>query len=300
MEYYINPANFNPAFSVPSAVVDRHIKFAKAEHIRILLYLLKNMSEDLTEAYIASELSTTEYEVREAMLYWADAGILMPKNPVGSNIESAPKAVVQNVKPTRSDVAKRGLEDPKIQFLLSQAQIKFGRNLKNNEASTLVWLYDDQGLDVSLILLIIQYAATKNKLNIRFVESTAVDWVNRGIDNITDADAELKRLSLGEQCWKTVSAAFGLEKRKPSKNETEKSLLWVDEWKLSKEMLSAAYDACIDAKSKFSFPYVSSILENWHKKGYEKPEDIEKKTEQKKTGAAYDLDLFEKMLNSKD
>lgn len=299
MDYYLNPANFNSAFSVPSAVVDRHLKFAKAEHVKILLYLLKNMSDDLSEATIASELSVSEYEVGEALLYWADAGILMPKVPFERPKETEKKAVIKNAKPTRNDVARRGLEDPKIQFMLREAQIKFGRNLKNNETSTLVWLYDDQGLDVSLILLIIQYAAGRNKLNVRFVESVAVDWVNKGIDNITDADAELRRITAGEQAWKTVSAAFGLESRKPSKNEAEKSLIWVDEWHISGEMLSAAYDACIDAKSKFSFPYVEKIIESWHKKGYKTPDDIEKKKVEKKNGA-YDLDLFEKMLNSKD
>lgn len=299
MDYYLNPANFNSAFSVPSAVVDRHLKFAKAEHVKILLYLLKNMSDDLSEATIASELSVSEYEVGEALLYWADAGILMPKVPLERPKETEKKAVIKNAKPTRNDVARRGLEDPKIQFMLREAQIKFGRNLKNNETSTLVWLYDDQGLDVSLILLIIQYAAGRNKLNMRFVESVAVDWVNKGIDNITDADAELRRITAGEQAWKTVSAAFGLESRKPSKNEAEKSLMWVDEWHISGEMLSAAYDACIDAKSKFSFPYVEKIIESWHKKGYKTPDDIEKKKVEKKNGA-YDLDLFEKMLNSKD
>lgn len=299
MDYYLNPANFNSAFSVPSAVVDRHLKFAKAEHVKILLYLLKNMSDDLSKSTIASELSVSEYEVGEALLYWADAGILMPKVHSETPKETEKKAVIKNAKPTRNDVARRGLEDPKIQFMLREAQIKFGRNLKNNETSTLVWLYDDQGLDVSLILLIIQYAAGRNKLNMRFVESVAVDWVNKGIDNITDADAELRRITAGEQAWKTVSAAFGLESRKPSKNEAEKSLMWVDEWHISREMLSAAYDACIDAKSKFSFPYVEKIIENWHKKGYKTPDDIEKKKVEKKNGA-YDLDLFEKMLNSKD
>ena len=48
--------------------------------------------------------------------------------------------------------------------------------------------------------------------------------------------------------------------------------------------------------------YVSKILENWHEKGYKTPDDIEEKKKNDNTEsesfATYDLDLFEKMINS--
>lgn len=301
MNYYINPASFSSVFTVPSQVADRHLKFAKAEHIKILLYILKNMSEEIPDEQTAENCGVSEYEVKEALLYWADAGILVPKESPAPLKETSVKTVTQDIKPSRTDVARRGAEDPKIRFLLRETQIKLGRNLKTNETKTLVWLYDDEGLDVSLILLIVQYAAQHGKANIRFIESVAVDWINKGIDNMTDADEELRRMAIGEQAWRVVSSAFGIEKRKPSKKETEASVLWVDEWGISREMLTAAYEACVDAKSKFSFAYASKIIESWHQKGYKTPADIEKKaTEEKKSSGAYNLDLFEEMLNSKD
>ena len=67
-------------------------------------------------------------------------------------------------------------------------------------------------------------------------------------------------------------------------------------------MLKAAYDACVDGISEFSMPYVSTIIEKWHKNGYKKPQDINgaDKPKQQESFAAYDIDLFEKMLNTKD
>ena len=69
-------------------------------------------------------------------------------------------------------------------------------------------------------------------------------------------------------------------------------------------MLKAAYDACIDSKTKLSFAYVAKIIEVWHKDGITSPEQITtKKTkakQQDKNGyAGYDLDLFEKMMKEK-
>ena len=64
-------------------------------------------------------------------------------------------------------------------------------------------------------------------------------------------------------------------------------------------MLKLAYDTCVDSKSKFSFPYVAKIIENWHNNGYKTPNDI-KDDKPKNNTATYDIDLYEKMLNSKD
>ena len=304
MDYYINPANFMSVFTVPSIVADRYLKLAKAEHVKVLLYIMRNMSAEISVEDTAENTDVSVYDVKEALLYWADAGILLPKEqPVAVKTpEPEVKMVTRAERPSRQDIARRGMEDEKIQYLLREAQMKLGRILKSNETQSLVWLYDDQGLDVSLILMIIQYAVEKNKANIRFIESTAVDWINNGIDTITLADEELRKMAMGEQAWSVVSACFGLDKRKPSKKETELSLKWIEEWKLSREMLIAAYEECVNAKSKFSMQCTAKILENWYNKGYKTPEDIEKKPKPQKENdiSAYDLDLYEKMMSSKD
>lgn len=300
MNYYINPSVFSAVFTVPTAVVDEHLKLAKGEHIKVLLYIMRNMTSEISASQISAATGISSYDVDEALIYWAEAGILASKDAEVNLKKQKTKTQNYTEKPGRTDVAKRGAEDPKIKFLLGETQQRLGRNLKTNETSTLVWLYDDQGLDVSLILMIIQYAVAHNKANIRFIETTAMDWVNKGIDNIAAADDELRRLAMGEQAWNVVQKAFGMERRKPSIKEIELSLLWVDEWKLSSKMLMAAYEACVDAKSKFSIAYIAKILENWHKKGWNSPEDIKDTPKNDDGYAAYDIDLFEKMLNSKD
>lgn len=300
MNYRINPTVFSAVFTVPTAVADNHLKLARGEHIKVLLYIMRNMTAPIEPAAIAEATGITEYDVKEALVYWEDAGILSCDGSATQNTEIKPKTASRAEKPSRNDVALRGAEDEKISYLLRETQLRLGRNLKSNEASTLVWLYDDEGLDVSLILMIVQYAAAHNKANIRFIESTAVDWINKGIADVAAADNELNLLAMGEQAWKIVSSAFGLERRKPSKKETDLSLLWVNDWKMSKQMLERAYEECVNTKSKFSFAYTAKIIESWHEKGYKTPEDIEKKVDEKNGFAAYDIDLFEKMLNTKD
>lgn len=299
MNYYINPASLSGVFTVPNSVVDSYLKLSNPEHIKVLLYVLRNMSDDPEESLIAEECGLSEYDVKEALLYFADAGIILPKNTPINTVKEKKTAVSQNEKPSRRDIAKRSNEDSKIQYLLCEAQKRFARNLKDNEARTLVWLYDDQGLDVSVILLVVQYAIARGKGNIRFIETVALDLADKGIDNIVDCDAELHKMDLADKCWLAVCSAFGIERRKPSKKESETAAMWLNDWNISKEMLSLAYDECVDKKSKFSFPYIAKIIENWHNKGFKTAEDIKEKPK-KEDFAAYDIDLYEKMINSKD
>ncbi len=299
MGYSINSSIYSSTFAFPTDVADKYLKFSNPKHIKVLIYIMrKNKVENIED--IANFCDVSEYDVKEALLYWADAGILLADNS-NTKTEENTKTLQKSLKPAREDVAKRGLEDPKIFFLLNETQLKLGRNLKNNETSTLVWLYDDLGLDVSLILMIVEYAIQRNKANIRFIESVATSWVDKGIDNITDAEEELNLMAMYEQAWAVVSSAFGIERRKPSEKEKELSLKWVNEWKMSKEMLVLAYEICVDTKSKFIFSYTAKIIESWYKNGSKTPQDVQKTTNSNdKMQGAYDIDLFEKMLNGKD
>ncbi len=303
MDYYINPSALSGVFTVPNSVVDNYFKFSKAEHIKVLLYVLRNMSSDPDDRTIATACDLDEYDVKEALLYWADAGIIMPKSaPV---VAVGPKNTIivpKNEKPSRSEIAKMSLIDPKIQYLLGEAQKRLGRNLRDTEQRTLVWLYDDIGLEISVIMLVLQYAISKDKAKIGFIESVCVGLANKGIDNIADADNELHKMDMADKAWQTVSAIFGLDLKKPSKKQSEASVKWLAEWQISREMLSLAYDECVNRNSKFSFDYVAKIIENWHKAGYTSPEDIKNKakTHKKEDFASYDIDLYEKMINAKD
>ncbi len=299
MDYFVNPSCFSAVFPVPTELCDKYLKLAKGEHIKVLLYMLRNTANDLNETMIADFLGMTEYDVKEALLFWADAGILNCKE-VKKDVETDKKAYEKVIKPTREDIILRSKEDPKIKWLLNQSQVVFGRNLKQNETQTLVWLYDDLGLNVDLLFIILNHAKSVDKLKIAYIQSLAVEWLNKGIDTVAAADDELRAMASKDLAWSVVRNTFGLGLRKPTKKESELATTWVNEWQFSKEMLEAAYETCVDATTGVSFAYIAKVLENWHKSGYKTPADIKANNTDKKQSGVYDLDLFEQMLNSKE
>lgn len=303
MSYSVNPSVFGSTFAVPTDVADKYLKLATPTQLKVLLCFMRNISQTVDANSIAVALSLPENEVEDSLVFWSQCKIL--------NCETKPEPPEKNIiinsqMPTRSDIIRRGLEDERLTFLLREAQIKFGRNLKQNESSLLVSLYDDYGMDVSVILLLLQYATREGKCNVSFIKKVAAAWLKSGVETVTDAENLIAETAKQQLAWQMVERIFGIEKRNPSDRELEYCNRWINEWQMSPEMLKAAYDACVDSKTKLSMPYVSKILESWHKSGFKTPEDITKKSAEKSNTkpkkndfAGYDLDLYEKMLNEK-
>ncbi len=305
MNYYINPTVFSSAFSLPSAVVDKGIKLATESEIKVILYLFRHFSDGINLEECAIRLGYTVKEVEDSLVFWCNIGVVS-KDTADINGNITEKAVTKNEKPNRLDVAKRGVEDKNFALILSEAQMKFSRSLKSNESTTLLYIYDDLGLDISVILYLLQYALNENKLNIRFIEKTAVSWVNDGVKTVSDAEKiVIKEININLS-WKRIEKAFGIEHRKPSKKEEEYSLLWLNEWNLTDDYLILAYNVCVDTKSKFIFSYCAKIIENWHNSGLDTADAVKKHLDDGKkeidgnSYAGYDISLYEKMLDNDD
>lgn len=304
MNYSINMSVFGNTFAVPSAVADKHLKIATHNQLKVLLYFMRNISGEIDPQKISKALSLPQTEVQDALTFWAQCDILVGE-PTKEPIEKT--VVLASDMPTRADVIRRGLEDERLTFLLREAQLKFGRNLKQNENSLLVSLYDDHGMDVSVILLLLQYAAREGKCNITFIKRTATSWLNHGVETVLDAEQFIAASAKTSLAWQLVRGALGIEKRNPSDRELELSNLWINEWGISADLLRAAYNVCVDTNSKFSMAYVAKIIENWHKEGVTTPQAAlaKKQSPSKSKGTqnsygGYDLDLFEKMLDKDD
>lgn len=301
MNYSVNPSVFlNGSFPIPSIIADKYLKLATEIQLKVILCVLRNCANPLSAEELSKLLSLPLSEVEDALVFWAQREILNVENITAQKEKE--KTVVKSEKPSREDVAKRGLEDPKIMMMLQAAQLKFGRNLKTNETRTLVWLYDDKGMSVSLILMLLEYAAANGKLNLSFIEKTAASWIDLGIETISDAEAQIERDAKRNIAANHIYRLFGIDRRKPSEKEMELSSLWLDDWELSDSLISEAYNRCIDKNAKISFAYIGKILESWHKKGYKtaaeiKENELKPQIDKKNDFAAYDIKAFEKMLD---
>ena len=315
MDYCVSPASLGAVFMVPCQVVDQHIKLAGAVQLKVLLWIMRHVGETIDLDKIAAALSLPSMDVSDALTYWVEAGLIQsigqpPASPAAEPdpprpASKAARPMPAAVKPGREDVAKRGLESPEIAFLLKEAQMKFGRGLRQNESSTLVWLHDDEGMGVALILMLIEFAVSEERCHIGFIERTALDWISRGIVSIEQAEKRICEVHNQRTAWRKVEKAMGIDHRLPTAKELQNAFTWVEDWGFSSDMLRAAYEECVDNTAKVSMAYIGRVLENWHKQGVKTPEAAAKmktgksrpKKTDKKSYAGYDMDLVQQMLD---
>ncbi len=304
MKYVINHFTEGGFMSLPSAVAEKHLKIASHLSLKVILWVFKNGNTEINENNVAEGLKIPLSEAKDALDYWAENGILVgaEKTSETESEKTEPKKVVRahTIKPDRNEVARRGLESAEIAFLLQEAQKKFGRALKQSESSTIVWLFDDEGISVPLMLMLFEHAYQTGNFRIGAIERIAVEWLENGITDVKGAEDYLVLKKEKQNAWATVERAMGIPHRKPSEKEEQLAHLWVEEWKISFELLREAYNVCIDSTAKLSFPYIKKVIEKWKSAGYTTVEETKNKPAESKnntqTKGAYDLDLAKKMM----
>ena len=325
MSYKINFGGWESVFAVPTAIVDKGLKLASETQLKVLLYILRNSQNDLSDELVAKALSIHEEEVADSIDYWSEKGLFVkmgeslemasavpnsaqeaqgkPETEVTA-VNSQPKSRVnaRPIKPEPAYVAKRLKADSSLAVLMDEAQRILEKMLSNVDMATLVMLHDTDGLPVEVILMLMEHCAKIGKGTLRYIEKTGIAWANEGVNTISLAEEKIKRQNESSEAWKKVSAVFGLRiGGTPTKKQLAFADTWVNEWMFSEDMLRLAYEKCVDAKSELNMGYVNGILKKWNEEGLRSIGEVEEretaKKSKKSTGsesASYDIDAYEK------
>lgn len=329
MEYHPNPLAWERMFAVPCEIVDEHIRLAGSVQLKVLLYMLRHVSDSYTLEDISNALGIDSADIRDALQYWCAHDILykvdektnlVPLKKENEAVKKVPVAPQQNnaiisngpsstdlnipiVKPDQAQVNARLAENPDLRHLYAQVQAKFGRTIGYNDQATLLMIHDHYGLPVEVILMILNYAVSINKGNLNYMRSVAKDWAKREIITLEAAEQELEQLANKDALWKEFRQKTGLENKKPTARQAEFLETWHNDWGFSMNVIYLAYEIMTENTRRLSFPYMNKILENWRSQGLitiaqiqrdqqERKKAYQKETTPSNTAASYDLDAF--------
>lgn len=333
MSYKIDFGVWGSVFAVPTAVVDKGLKLATEVQLKVLLYILRSNGNTLTDEAVSQALDIHPEDVRDAIEYWSDRGLLasasesvaLPESLPLDNLTSAvvtqqnenavtseavvadkPRPMSRATKPEPGYVAKRLRADKNLVLLMDEAQRILGKVLSNSDTATLVMLHDTDGLPVEVILMLMEHCVQIDKGNMRYIEKTGIQWASDGVTTIGLAEEKIKRYSESSVAWTTVAAVFGLQQSgTPTKKQLEFADVWINIWKFTEDMLRLAYERCVDTKGQLSLSYINAILRRWFEQGLRNTDEVlqadKAKPKAKRQGSAidsdtpsYDLDEYEK------
>lgn len=318
MDYKINLGAWTSVFAVPSAVVDKYILLASGSAIKVLLFVLRNCDKELSTNDIAINLKLSEETVSDAINFWIQAGLLTDNEGVlepnteqsevakplsfvakvenkAVNVRKVDERKVGELSP--SEIAERIEGSDEIKALFKTASMILGKPLNYTDQRTLLRITDYIGMNADIVIILLRYCKSIDKCNMRYVESVATAWVEEGIKTHNDADKKIAALKRKNKLASKIKTAFGIE-RNLSKTENEYIETWSVSYKMSFDMILAAYEIMCKNVSKISFAYINKILSNWNDEGIHTVDKISESKKFKKVDnddASYDLDEFEKM-----
>ena len=262
---------FNMDFvPVPKNFIEHIMPTANASYVVVYLYimLLAQTGKNVGTSDIAKRLGLIESDVINAIKYWNKKGIL---SGTGDNIiikKSADEEISpENNKKSIEDIAAIIDGNPALADLCAIAQVTLGKTLSNNDIETLYWFYDYLGFSPEVISMLLEYCVSKDKRSMNYIEKVAMTWDENEIRTIEDAQAYITRASKKDEFTSSLRRLFGINNRNLSQNEINYLKKWRDEFKMNADMVGLAYEYCVMATGKLSFPYINTILKRWAENG---------------------------------
>lgn len=328
MEYRWNPENLSEVLVLPATVVDKHIKMAGVQQLKVLLWLSRRGKGSFSPESCSKALGISPAECSDALQYWLETGILIPGTPsdqmsaapaaggqaaavpamqeqvrreTSAENKPAPAPRPRAVKPQMPEVLARQKQSGEFAYLLDTVAARLGRLLSHGDMETLLYLYDSAGLPVEVILMVVAYAAAEEKMNMRYIEKVALDWADKGIVTISAAEEYLCRMEHRRDAWMKVQSLCELAKA-PTAAAMDAAEKWFEDWHLDEGLVRLAYDKCVEKTGKFQYKYMDKILESWRLDGIDTAEKAQAQSRRRASASSnetsMDLDDYEDMVRN--
>ncbi|MEL4861634.1 DnaD domain protein [Pseudoflavonifractor phocaeensis] len=165
-------------------------------------------------------------------------------------------------------------KDSPFPALVGEVQRRLGKVLSTADLKCLYTIYDFAGLPAEVILLAVSWCVEESerkygpgrKPRLPQIQKEALRWKERGVDTMEGAEAHLKRLAMLRSRSGQIMALLDIRDRPPVAREKEYIAAWVD-MGFDDEAIRLAYEKTVLKKQSLNWPYMNSILKNWHQKG---------------------------------
>jgi DnaD/phage-associated family protein len=301
MNYTVKKKIRGGVFEIPEIIADKHLKFASGDQIKVLLYVLRHTEKNVNAHAVAKFLKMDENDVEDCLQYWVLTNILedeelaskesapqkekaeKPAEPVkfvpGQNKEPETvksKETVEYTKPTQAEIAARLDESAEIRSLFSDLQSKLGKTIGYDGQATIICLYDHFGLPAQVIFMLVDYCVSIGKTGYSYIEKAGGSWAEQEIDTVEKAAKKIDSLNKVNKFWNKFAISQGLPNGKPTANQVKYISRWLDELKMSFDMICLAYEETLERTGKISLSYTDKILSNWAESGLKTPDDVER------------------------
>jgi DnaD/phage-associated family protein len=309
---------FNRVFAVPNTIVDEYIKTASGDNLKVLLYCLRHAGQGLSAGELSRATGVEPDSVAFSLEFWQNKISSAIEPPVNTNTLRTPLSslhTVENSHPadsppnleTAKSLLRRDCEfDPteisdlvqsskQVEYFFQRAEELYGKPLTHTQQSALAVIVEEIGMNPAIALMLLEYCASLNKLNTRYIKRTAESWLEQGIDSIEKAEEHLKTLkeyqSAEDKLIRLLKVKDIPDNRKPLLHK------WLFELGHSVEKIYEVYQITLENTGKLEYTYMDKILSGDNSS---KPKHYKKSKYERAKGSSgapsFDLDELERQI----
>jgi DnaD and phage-associated domain len=278
-------SNYTP---VSNIFIDKFMPKARGEFVKVYLLGLKYCVSGefgVSSEIMASALHLLETDVLNAWNYWNDENVIkiIPIDNMGNyNIEFLEVSDVPEGKEDNINLLEE-LNKNSTKDMLQDIEKLLGRPLSSKEMTMYISWLKDFSFSPELILLLIQYCASKGKTDCRYIEKIALAWFDSKIKTLDDAQVFIKK---HEDKWiniRKILNYLGIKDAEIMKPQEEMLNKWINTYRFSTDVIFKACDVCFQRINKSDFKYIDGILSSWYKDEIKTVEDVDRRDLKKDT-----------------
>lgn len=273
---------------ISNKFIDHYMCSANGEYVKIYLYLLcssQNPSKDCSMSFLADKMNLMESDVLRALHYWQQQGLLKLKTAEDNTVESivltgsykknsdpsATTPVKAEVQAPALEQSPRHAEPEVLQELALLAEQYLKRPLTAIDLNKLAYFYEDLHFSERLIEYLLEHCVSIGNRSIRYIESVAMSWADKGITTVEQAQTEGQHY---RREYFQIIKAFGIRNRTPIDTEVEYMKKWMDEYHFTVDVICEACRRTVTKTGNAVFAYADTILRNWKEHGVAALRDI--------------------------
>lgn len=293
--FKVNPKVYSSMFSLPTEIVDKGLKFASCEQIKVILCIFRN--PDITTDELMKKTNLSRNEIDECIEYWKDNGIFeTEKHTETVKTESQivqpekvkmPLPEIRYTQPTQEEINKILKGRSSIKRLFLEAQEILGVTIGYSMQCTIHAVVYRYGIKPDVANCLLYFAKSIDASSQDNILKIAKYWAENGITDIKSADDYIQETDKAMSVYRELATRTNNDASAPTFAVLELFCEWL-RWGYGIEEIQKAFDIMKAEKLTGrlvwkNVTHMNGTIKNWRKQGMQTVSDIEKGTKKFET-----------------
>lgn len=285
-------------FSLPTEIIDKGLKFATGEQIKVILCIFR--SPEITVSDLAKKTNLSENEIGECVEFWTDMGVLeaekqqeavKTEKQIATNEKVVkPLPEIRYTPPTQEEINKILKGRSSVKRLFNEAEEILGSTIGFTMQCTLHAVVYCYGIKPDVANCLLHFAKSIDNTSQEDIKRIAKYWHDNGITDLVSADEYINETHQALSVFRELATRTNNDTSVPTFAVLELFCEWI-RWGYKIDAIEKAFNIMKAEKLTGrlvwrNVTHMNGTIKNWRKADMFTAEDIEKGTKRFETKAS--------------